>query len=75
MAEWQPIATAPKDRQIILYCKRFGIQAPGKWNPDKYAKNPRSYWVSSAESIWGVRMMRLNQPTHWMLSPKDPEGA
>ena len=50
-SEWQPISTAPKDRELILFCPRFGIQCPGEWRKDEYAKTPRPYWTSSAELL------------------------
>ena len=67
MPEWQPIATAPKDREIMLFCPRYGVWAPGEWR--------QTYWTHFGELLFGVRVMKANQPTHWMPLPAPPTGA
>ena len=56
MAEWQPIATAPKDRQIMLFCPRFGIQAPGEWRDAQH--------FGQRAGRQAVRPDRDQQPEH-----------
>ena len=71
--EWQPIDTAPKDMDILLYCQRRGI-VRGHWNTDEYGRNPAPYWTHDRERTWGVRETRDDQPTHWMPLPQPPEA-
>jgi len=73
---WQPIATAPTDRIILLY-RPTAIHpairiAPGKFDDDKYAKKPKPYW-----EIWlvvwnGKTESRNFMPTHWCDYPLPP---
>jgi hypothetical protein len=72
---WQPIATAPKDRKVLLYFPRdnIGVEC-GQWNKDEYAKRPRPYWMGDCWRLWGVAAYRGLQPTHWMPLPEPPAG-
>ncbi len=56
---WQPIGAAPKDRQIILYTKEYGV-TPGQWFPAD-----RTGW-------WTAHCMPVT-PTHWMELPEPPK--
>jgi hypothetical protein len=72
--EWQPIETAPKDKENLiwfstLYCGRVEI---GRWETDQYAKKPRPYWTSNGERIFGILAYRQGTPTHWMPLPDAP---
>lgn len=69
--EWMPIETAPKDKNIILFCHRRGV-IRGKWFTDQYAKKPIPYWTNDLEVIFGIRETRADQPTHWMPLPEPP---
>jgi hypothetical protein len=69
--EWQPIETAPKNRDVLLFCPRRGIVC-GEWNTDRYAKNPRPYWSNDRERMFGTRETRDDQPTHWQPLPLPP---
>lgn len=71
--EWQPIETAPKDRDILLYTNCRGV-VRGRWNDCKYATKPRPYWTHDRERIWGTVACRADQPTHWMPLPEPPKG-
>jgi hypothetical protein len=76
MSQWQPIETAPKDgTNIMVYCPRLGVCCPATWNDDKYAKKRRPYWTHWGQSIWGVSLVREDQPTRWMPMPQPPENA
>ena len=63
MIDWQPIASAPKDRRVLLFFPTLlqwhNVQ-PGKWNDDRYAKMPRPYWETDFQQ-W----TRSHPPTHW----------
>ncbi len=69
--EWQPIETAPKNQDVLLFCPLRGI-VRGVWNWDRYAHNPRPYWSNDRERMLGTRETRADQPTHWMPLPKVP---
>lgn len=68
---WQPIETAPKDGDVLLYCPRRGV-VRGRWDTSKYAKKPRPYWTNDRECLWGIAATRDDQPTHWMPLPSPP---
>lgn len=70
--EWQNIETAPKDRDILMYCKRAGV-VRGRWKDDLHAKTPRPYWGNDREYLFGVRATREDQPTHWTPLLTAPE--
>lgn len=73
---WKPIETAPKDRRIMLYYPQQifnGVNIIfGKWDKDKYHKNPKPYFTHDFERIYGVGKTRFNQPTHWNEIPDAP---
>lgn len=63
---WQPIATAPKDADVLLlYQDGHGVQ-PGYWyDLDKSDQ----VWVAvETQGLTGGRM----QPTHWRPLPEPP---
>ena len=72
--EWQPIETAPKDTDVLLYCPRRGA-VRGRWDDNQYARVPRPYWSNDRERIFGSRETRIDQPTHWMRLPAPPSNA
>ena len=57
MSEWQPISTAPKDREILTY-RRAKLMAVSIWIGDRWC-------VSDGCEIIGV--------THWMHLPEAPK--
>lgn len=69
--EWQLMDSAPKDKDILLFCPNRGV-VRGRWEEDKYAKTPRPYWKNDRERSFGTRETRADQPTHWMPLPKAP---
>lgn len=71
--EWQPIETAPKDADVLLYCPERGV-VRGAWRDDKYSTKPRPYWTNDRESLWGKTWTRADQPTHWMPLPEAPNA-
>lgn len=73
MSEWQPIATAPRDGTRVLLCWN-GHVVCGHWDYDRYAAQPRPYWHTDYESIYGRRMTRNTPPTHWQPLPEPPES-
>lgn len=68
---WQPIETAPKDKDILLFCPRLGV-VRGCWNDCSNDKSPKPYWTNDRADIFGVRYTRNDQPTHWMHLPDAP---
>ena len=72
--EWQPIETAPKDRDVLgwfpyratVRCPRFVFVMC--WNTSP----PMGYWDASGW-LWGTRDQRSKQPTHWMPLPDPPK--
>ena len=70
---WQPIETAPKDKDVLLYCPMRGV-VRGCWNDCKHATNPRPYWTHDRELLYGVLNTRNDQPTHWMPLPERPNA-
>lgn len=78
---WQPIATAPKDRRILLWfpvgaASYISAASIGSWNADQHAKHPKPYWASERGRLFGVVAMRRNPPTHWCeVTPPDEASA
>jgi len=68
MSDWQPIETAPKDREILIV--RNGKISIAKWDDDRHAKKPKPYW--SDWSHQGVSFMRKATPSHWQPLPPPP---
>jgi len=71
--EWQPIETALKDVDILLYTKNIGI-VRGKWDDQEFHKNPKPYWSNDRCMLLGVGFVRNDQPTHWMPLPPPPKA-
>ena len=59
--EYDTIDTAPKDRQIALWCPRRQRWLIGRWDDGRYYKTPKPYWSMSRF----VNDDRSDQPTHW----------
>jgi hypothetical protein len=76
MTEWQPIdETTPKDRTIILFRPTAPIPirvAPGRYDDNKYAKEPKPYW-SIQLAYYNVKSSsRYHEPTLWCDFPSEP---
>lgn len=69
---WQKIDSAPKDKDILLYCPLRGV-VRGRWEKNQYAKTPKPYWSHDQERLFGVAATRQDQPTHWQPLPDAPE--
>lgn len=69
--EWQPIETAPDDREILLFCG--GKVTTGSWDLDIYRKNPKPHWRTIRGTVYGKLWEKDNQPTHWMPLPDPPK--
>jgi hypothetical protein len=70
---WQPIATAPKDRRVLLYYpQRFPGVVCGVWQEEEFARCPKPHWVNDRSRIPGILDTRAIQPTHWMDLPDAP---
>jgi len=68
---WQPIETAPKDRDVLLYCPKCGV-VRGRWKAQTYHSKPKPYWTNDRERLYGVIETRNDQPTHWAPLPDAP---
>jgi hypothetical protein len=58
--EWQPIETAPRGKELILY---FPPTKNGRGEPSLAA------WITV-----GVPGISHRKPTHWMALPEAPQG-
>jgi len=59
MSDWQPIETAPKDKELILnFCGKVMV---GWWDEQQFNKTPRPYWRGDKEYM-GVYWFRVHQP-------------
>lgn len=65
----QPMETAPKDREIMLFARGFWYI--GQWDDDRYSKKPRPLWFYSA--AWGKSGCRGIPPVAWMPLPAPPK--
>ena len=63
--EWQPIETAPKDKEILLYSDSDGYGISG-WNEE----HQRWYVYNHYEE-----QLYLFPATHWMPLPDPPKEA
>lgn len=77
-ADWQPIATAPKQRIVLLFAVTDRApdgtvlnwkMATGDWH--------HAYDSDRVEWTWDGRELKAydHQPTHWMPLPEPPEDA
>lgn len=63
--QWQPIATAPRDRSMVLICdqtRKVWKAVTAYWNPDK-----ESWEIISKHHPY-------DKPTHWFPVPPLPAG-
>ena len=66
MSEWRPIATAPKDRALLLALRKGMVV--GLWDKVENA------WRLSSRSVLAVSRLEGDRaPTHWMPLPPHPE--
>lgn len=72
MSDYQPIATAPKDRRIILLLPACGAWAEAPWF-GCWSWTDNEWVVDMPFTIEGriTQISQLpNQPTHWMEAPQ-----
>jgi len=60
---WQPIETAPKDREILVF-QSDGVICHAEWRQPKYGNG---HWGG-----WGLEEGGIHDPTHWMSLPSPP---
>ena len=67
MIEWKPIATAPKDTEVLLYCNKFIPIYVGKKRYGGLGEPQQDIlaWRCSSSG-------RFADPTHWMPLPAKP---
>lgn len=78
-AQWQPIATAPKDGTDILAMymhidtqivhNAFWISA----DEDGFADDPSGWWTYDKSEVSRVLLNNWMAPTHWMPLPPAPK--
>lgn len=70
-AEWQPIETAPKDRDRILFVLWPGTEQD-VWHGAAVTWKRHRWWPGYGQ--WLDEARRLVNPTHWLPQPaKFPE--
>ena len=70
---WQPIETAPKDKQILLYrpsAVEWWQVAPGEYDNDMYGKR-QPFWYCDMAFVTKTQAKRC-PPTHWQPLPEPP---
>jgi hypothetical protein len=70
MSEWQDIATAPKDQNVII-ARRSGRVCIAKYDRQEFHRHPSPYWRDNGP--FGVKRMQEDAPTHWMEIPDPPK--
>ncbi len=68
-ANWLPMVTAPKDRDILLKRPGRGVGI-GRWEPQLHHKIPRPYWADD-RAYFSVTDNRNTEPTGWMEIPHE----
>jgi hypothetical protein len=63
MSEWQPIETAPKAKQVLLY------------NPVVYHKRDGTVSLPALMRVGLPQDWPARPPSHWMPLPPPPKGA
>lgn len=66
--DWQPIETAPKDREVLLYCAETDEQFVAFWGTDPEDGDTQWVFARSPAVSFIVR-----SPTHWREKPAAPE--
>ena len=74
MSQWQPIATAPKNRHVDLWAKTWRAT----FDDFIYQRFPRCVWSSGDQMInrapYWINLGEGWYPTHWMPIPEGPDG-
>ncbi len=72
MSEWQDIASAPKDKHVLLFGKQSAIEELGEFT------GPLSGYWDAIDSSWCATASTWRGPfieaTHWMPLPPPPQG-
>lgn len=70
-AQWQTIKSAPKDREVLLFCAETGEQFVAFWGTDPEDGDQQWVFARSPSVSFIVR-----SPTHWCDLPTRPaKGA
>ena len=74
MSEWQPIETAPKDGDQLVYCSDTNEQFIAFWS--KSIESDDEAWTFGRfRNDVGELCSLVCRPTHWMPLPEPPETA
>jgi hypothetical protein len=72
--EWQPIATAPKDRAILLFCAETEEQAVCA-HMTALEDGEQAWIMARGHNDLGLMIsFAFRDPTHWMPLPPSPGG-
>lgn len=70
--EWQPIETAPTDREIIV-CGRYSTDiAIVRWTGKVWRCRADGHDAIESQSDFGTDYIEFNVPMYWMECPKLP---
>ena len=69
---WQPIATAPKDGTDLLLAE-YGENGYGEIDVGSWGLIEKSDLDGSDVIGWLSNYGRVNEPTHWLPLPENPE--
>jgi|GEM_PF-3149976 len=74
--QWQPIETAPKDRQVLFLVPEFGVYAESPWIGGW--SHLHEVWTLKTPYVIEGKAVIVNDvptPTHWMPLPAAPDAA
>jgi hypothetical protein len=72
---WQPIASAPKDREILLMYMHINTQIVhnGFWINDEIDPEDVGWWSYDHGEGSRIKLDDWMTPTHWMPRPDNPK--
>lgn len=75
MSQWQPIKTAPKDRDVLLWFREFHLPGPGlveRHHPTIVVGQIVTYPDPDIEPEWWTDFGYIGEPSYWMPLPDTP---
>ena len=74
MSDYQPIATAPKDREILAWWPiQDGHWCTTRWDDEEFCSKPKPHWRPYGLAWCQKTTIRRCQPTHWREKLPPPE--
>ena len=72
MQGWRPIENAPRDREILLYCKETGEQFVGQWM--KCLEDDHEMFVTARVRTNDGESITIGcRPDYWQETPEPPK--